>query len=65
MDNKLVGQLAIVAGVFIMLGGFCFGIGFAVGGIPFQGLFTLVVGFVLIVAGARMVRSSKDSENDG
>jgi hypothetical protein len=57
--KRLFGILAIVVGVFVVLGGGCF---FLLGGIlggsdPF-GILGLIVGVLLIVGGASMLRDS-------
>jgi hypothetical protein len=60
---RLFGILAIVAGVFIILGGGCFVFyGMMFGGSFGFGILGLVVGFGMIGGGARMINSAKKKD---
>lgn len=57
---RLFGILAIVAGVFIVLGGGCFFvIGIAFGSGSVVGILGLIVGIGMIFGGARMIKSAR------
>jgi hypothetical protein len=58
--KRLFGILAIVVGVFVVLGGGCFFLlGTMLGGSDPIGILGLIVGVGLIVGGARMLRSGR------
>ena len=58
--KRLFGILAIVVGVFVVLGGGCFVLlGAMFGGSDPFGILGLIVGIGLIVGGTRMLRSAR------
>ena len=58
--KRMFGILAIVVGVFVVLGGGCFFLlGAMLGGTDPFGILWIIVGIGLIVAGANMLRSTK------
>ncbi len=64
---RLFGILAIVAGVFVVLGGGCFFlIGMAFGDGAGVGILGLIVGVGMIVGGVQMIRRAgkRDAQND-
>ena len=66
--TRLFGVLAIVAGVFIVLGGGCFVfLGMALGGDSAVGFLGLIIGIGMIFGGARMIKAAgrKDDKAAG
>ena len=61
--TRLFGILAIVAGVFIVLGGGCFFFfGMMFGGSSVLGILGLLVGIGMVIGGAHMIDNARDQD---